>query len=321
MAKLFYPPSSGYRFAYFSSILAFAVITLGAYTRLTDAGLGCPDWPSCYGQWLPNQVDNSAIHLGKAWTEMIHRYLAGALGLCVFTLAIRLLMQRQHIWLPIMLSILILFQALLGMWTVTLKLFPLIVMAHLLGGMATLALLWCLTLSLQPRNPFATPPTAKFKGLRVLGIFSIVTLVLQLFLGGWTSANYAALVCPNFPNCHDQFIHSFDLTQAFNLLSAGVDGSQGQPLTNAARTTIHMVHRIGALLTTLILSWFAIATFLRTPMQKTSLLLIAFLFTQVFLGITNVLAVLPLFVAVAHNAISALLLTTLITINYKLYRK
>ena len=348
------------RLAYGATLLAFVVVVLGAYTRLTNAGLGCPDWPGCYGQLVP-QIDatNPLINAAKAWTEMIHRYLAGSLGIIIFVLAFFIVknksrFNKQSQILAITVSALVIFQALLGMWTVTLKLFPVVVMAHLMGGLATLSLLWWLTLILQSHHTalyknnfsfFSSPSSpcanmrerqsksyfcTKPRALRIWGIIGLIMLLIQIFLGGWTSANYAALVCLDFPFC-DNFNQNLGLNfqfanivKAFNFTAVGVDGSQGTPLGYAARIMIHMLHRIGALLTTLIIGWLVLLTWMRSQnktIRIVSIMMISLLIIQFFLGITNVLAKLPLPIAVAHNAVAALLLLSVVTLNYFIFTK
>lgn len=319
-----------------ATFLAFVVVVLGAYTRLTDAGLGCPDWPGCYGQLVP-QVDstNPLINATKAWTEMIHRYLAGSLGIVIFVLTFfivknKSIFNKQSVIFALAVSVLVIFQALLGMWTVTLKLFPLVVMAHLLGGLTTLSLLWWLTLTLKSTVKMVKQNTNYDYQLRRWGIIGLIMLVIQIFLGGWTSANYAALVCLDFPFCSDFTqisglnFQATNILAAFNFTAVGVDGSQGTPLNHAARITIHMLHRVGALLTTLSIGWLALLTWIRTQnnqIRTLGVVIASFLIMQILLGITNVLAVLPLPIAVAHNAVAALLLLSLVTLNYFLYEK
>jgi len=329
----FYNPRHCFRLSFFASLLAFFVIVLGAYTRLTDAGLGCPDWPGCYGHLIvPNAIPpelgpSHSIHAAKAWTEMIHRYMAGLLGITIFALAILAIRNRrfpeQPLLLPLTLGILVFLQALLGMWTVTLKLFPLVVMAHLLGGLTTLSLLWWLTLKLKPLED-PTIGIKKIGNLRLWAVIGLIIVIIQLFLGGWTSANYAALVCTDFPFCQSNVSIPLNFSKAFDVASAGVVGSIGTPLDNTARVTIHMLHRIGALFTTLVIGWLAFLVFSRARsilIRALAVTMASLLTIQILLGITNVLERLPLPIAIAHNAIAALLLLALVTLNYYLHSK
>lgn len=313
-----------YRLALLTSVLAFCVILVGAYVRLSDAGLGCPDWPGCYGQMVA-PADQSALggdyadrtlHTGKAWKEMMHRYLAGSLGLAILLLSIlawsNRKQQSQPLLLPFVLLLLVIFQAALGMWTVTLLVKPAIVTAHLLGGFATLALLWLLVLRLKPGSAAAF---ASGKS-RQLMILSLLVVIVQITLGGWTSTNYAALGCSEFPTCYaGQWWPAMDFREAFVIWRGlGVNYEFGV-LEIEARTAIHMTHRIGALITLVIVGVLAMRL-LRDEsgsLRKLGLLLLGLLLLQISLGITNVLGHLPLPVAVAHNGGAALLLLTLIT--------
>jgi len=308
----------------FATILAFVVVLLGAYTRLTDAGLGCPDWPGCYGEWIISKstaIQNPNMDPTKAWTEMIHRYLAGLLGLTIFLLNYFILWRRRLFDQVSVLSLtllgLVIFQALLGMWTVTHNLSPLIVMAHLLGGMTTLSLLWWLTLNLKPKT-LKNPIRKSTRSLKVMAGLSLSVLWLQLFLGGWTSANYAALVCLDFPECHKNQTMKYHIIEAFALTTPEIT----KPFDHATLATIHMLHRFGALLTALMIGGLALFAYFRIrhhQLRVLSTLLGVLLLIQIGLGITNVLSVLPLSIAVAHNGVAGLLLLVLITFNVYLY--
>jgi cytochrome c oxidase assembly protein subunit 15 len=321
----FYSPKIFSALALTTTLLTLIVIGLGAYTRLTDAGLGCPDWPGCYGQWFldPKTITTHLFNPKKAWTEMIHRYMAGLLGILIFVLALPAIKyagkSKKSLFLPIALITLIIFQALLGRWTVTLKLLPIVVMAHLLGGMTTLVLLWWFTLKRFPKlnNPFAID---QLKKLRRIALFALTALSLQILLGGWTSANYAALVCLDFPFCQMPADFHFDFLEAFRF-SAGV-GNIGEALNHHARITIQLLHRMGALLTTVSIAWFAWLAWRhgkKNRIRMLSFLTFSLLTVQVLLGISNVLLLLPVTIAVAHNCIAALLLLSLITLVYYLH--
>lgn len=322
-----------YRISLLATALALTVIVIGAYTRLTDAGLGCPDWPGCYGQLTAPKSDlsitaaldaypGSIIEPIKAETEMFHRYLAGTLGILVALIALLAFRQPKENprLIPSLLVGLIAFQALLGAWTVTLKLYPVVVMSHLLGGLTTLSFLCWLALEYQSNGNLSLP-NQQGKKLRFWAKFSLGVLFIQLMLGGWTSANYAALVCPDFPFCHGKLLPDLDFS-AFNFLKVGLTGSPGEPLGLTGRITIHMWHRIGAVVTFITLGILSYHLF-KAPRQNLKNLggLIAALLTiQVSLGILTVTKAQPLPIAVTHNAIGATLLLSVIVVVHRLTR-
>lgn len=327
------------RLAMIATVLALCVVVLGAYVRLSHAGLGCPDWPGCYGHMdVPKTAEEiqraNALHpdrpveAHKAWKEMIHRYFAGILGLLVFTLAYIGWRNRrrpgQQVRLPLFLSVLIIFQALLGMWTVTIKLNPTIVMLHLMGGLATLSILWWLVLRQSGLLDSWADGLQHAERFRKLALVGLVIVILQLMLGGWTSANYAALHCPDFPTCQGQWLPPTDFGEAFTLWRGTELNFEGGVLDNDARVTIHVMHRLGALITLLFIGSLALMLLLGKAgksMQKAGLVLMSVLLVQISLGIANVLLSLPLLVAVAHNGVGALLLLTMLTLTYLLFRE
>lgn len=313
-------------------LLALVVIALGAYTRLTEAGLGCPDWPGCYGfagvpetaadqQLAQVRFPDAPIDLARAWNEMIHRYVAGTLGLLI--LAINIMAWRQPGLprrLPAMLLVLVVFQAVLGMWTVTMALMPVVVMGHLLGGFTTASLLLLLRLRLAPRSvPSMLSASAPGKGLQLLAALGLVIVVGQVALGGWTAANYAAVVCTQLPFCEVDWQQQFDVT-AFRLIQPEHDSYQYGVLDYAQRVSIHVAHRIGAVVTVAVLLLLAAGLWRRPSLRRWSVALVAVLGLQVALGITNVVASLPLAVAVAHNVTGLALVLLLVAANYQLYR-
>jgi heme a synthase len=312
----------------FAVVLAFCVVVLGSYVRLSDAGLGCPDWPGCYGALSVPQSETAIqsaqqaypdrpLEHAKAWKEMAHRYLAGSLGLVVLALAVLAYRHRRHIrssWqLSAALVVLVALQALLGMWTVTLLLKPLIVTLHLLGGMSTLALLCWIAVRNTTQPSIALPP-AQQKWLRL----ALLVWLLQVILGGWTSSNYAALACTDFPTCHGLWWPDMDLYDAFHLTRAlGVSRDGGQ-LHLDALTAIQWVHRLGALL---VLAWGVVSVRIllqRETARPLAWALLVVLLLQISVGIGNLLLQLPLVLAVLHNAGAALLGICLVTVNARL---
>ena len=308
-------------------LLAFGVITKGAYVRLSDAGLGCPDWPGCYGHLLvppsPEAVTNPAhlaarpLEQGKAWLEMIHRYLASVLGLLILALAGLAWSLRktpgQPLLAPVFLVPLVCLQGALGMWTVTLLLKPLVVTAHLLGGMTTFALLiWNLCAASAPKAG------ALSHTLKPLSLLALAVLSVQIFLGGWTSTNYAALACTDFPTCQGSFWPRMSFDEAFILWRGlGVNYEFGV-LDTPARTAIHYTHRLWAIVVAIVVvaaAWRALRSGCRTGRRVGSCIL-ALLALQIALGVTNVLQGLPLPVAVLHNGVAALLVGSLVTLLY-----
>jgi cytochrome c oxidase assembly protein subunit 15 len=320
--------------ALLAAVLALGVVTFGAYVRLSDAGLGCPDWPGCYGRLgAPTSADSIAeanadfphrpVESAKAWKEMVHRYLAGTLGLVILGLTVFAWRHRRH-GAPLAQTLTLLgvvaFQALLGMWTVTLLVKPAIVTAHLLGGLATLALLWWLFLRQGDTNAETTPAARR---LRPWVWGGLALLLVQIFLGGWTSTNYAALACTDFPACHaGQWWPRTDFGEGLRIWrELGVNYEFGV-LDSDARTAIHLAHRLGALGVLLYLGGLAGAT--AAPgtgrrVRQTGLAIAIILLLQIGLGISNVLAQLPLPVAVAHNGGAALLLLSLVTLIHLLH--
>ncbi len=318
----------GYRFAQFATLLAVVVVMLGAYTRLTHAGLGCPDWPGCYGflgvpmsehkQTLAEaRFPEAPVEVAKGWYEMVHRYFAGALGLVILALAVQALRRRgepgQPLKLPLCLLALVCLQAAFGMWTVTLKLWPQVVTAHLLGGFATLSLLFLLTLRLSGRAALMPRLSARLRSLAALALLLVVG---QVALGGWVSSNYAAVACVDLPTCHGEWWPAMDFANGFHLTQHIGPNYLGGQLDSDARTAIHMSHRLGALLLTLVLLLLAWRLRANGLPRLAGLLLLA-LALQIGLGISNVVFHLPLLVAVAHNLGGAMLLLTLVLINYR----
>ncbi|MCX4026702.1 COX15/CtaA family protein [Endozoicomonas sp. SM1973] len=343
---------SGYWLVLFSTALAALVVILGAYTRLVDAGLGCPDWPGCYGfLTVPEssadvaeanlRFPESPVESAKGWPEMIHRYLAGTLGL--FILVIVIVAFRQHkkdydypIKLPLFLLTLVVIQAVFGMWTVTLKLWPQVVLAHLIGGFTTLSLLFLLLLRLRNSSEIInqqdqTPPYSNnlFK-YKVLASIGLAIVVCQIMLGGWTSSNYAAIACMDFPTCHNSYWPEMDFSQGFNIFQQIGPNYLGGVMDSSARTAIHMMHRIGAVITAVFLCYicFSLLRMKLGNLEKVNqkfinnwaIAILSILIVQLSLGVSNIVWYIPLPVAVAHNACGALLLVSLVGLNYQLHK-
>jgi cytochrome c oxidase assembly protein subunit 15 len=325
----------GFRLALFGVCFAFGVIILGAFTRLVDAGLGCPDWPGCYGHVLwPNSAEEIAtaneaypdapVELDKTWPEMVHRYLATGLGAIILLLTIQSLRHRgegQPVGLPLFLLAFVILQGMFGMWTVTLKLWPQVVTAHLLGGFTTISLLWLLTLRLRDsRWRVDEAFSARLGSLKRFGLLALCVVVLQITLGGWTTSNYAAVACPDLPTCQARWLPDMDFASGFNVFQAVGPNYLGGTMTNEARVAIHMAHRVGAIITLLVVGGLCFRL-LRDPESRVRQLgaVIAIVLTLQFcLGLGNVLFQFPVAVATAHNAVGALLLLTLVTLNYHL---
>ena len=310
-----------------SLILALIVVILGAYTRLADAGLGCPDWPGCYGELLVPDVISSEyerpLDVAKAWKEMVHRYAASILGfsiLVIFLLAVfRKTEREQSIKLPTALLLLVGFQGALGMWTVTEQVHPGIVTMHLFGGFSTTTLLFWLFLNQRPQPKIGQPVLKRHK---LMLIIVTALLIFQIFLGGWTSTNYAALSCGEyFPTClGEMWPKDMDFKNAYYWGELGVDYEFGI-LENQTRTAIQMVHRVGALVVTaaIIALSFALKNYL--AFQKNIVIVLALLGVQVALGIINVVMSLPMFAAVMHNAVALFLLLSLISLAHRMFNQ
>lgn len=317
-----HPPRSVSFLASAAVALAVVVVALGALTRLMDAGLGCPDWPGCYGHvGVPSSPDDLAaaaaafpwapVEAEKAWMEMVHRYAATALGVVILAILVLALRHRLPWRLPAALAALVVGQGAFGAWTVTLKLWPQVVTAHLLGGFATLGALWWLALSLRHPAWQAAPRH------RPLAVAALAVVALQVAIGGWLTANYAGLACPDFPKCHGQWLPSLDVAAGFNLVQAVGPNYLGGLLDSDARVAIHFAHRLGAIAVLLVvggLSW-------QLGRRPLAWVLASVLAAQLALGVANVLLALPLPVAVLHNVGAATLLLALLCVLYAARRE
>ena len=324
------------KLVFVSVLLALIVVTLGAHARLTHAGLGCPDWPGCYGLIdvpetaeqiaLAEQVyPQSQVEPVKAWNEMIHRYFAGLLGLFILAIAFLSVKNRAQgtpLRLPLLILVVVIFQAALGMWTVTMKLMPIVVMGHLLGGFTTLCLLFLLYLRLKPHRINISDFSIKKYGR--FALLGIVLLTGQIALGGWTSSNYAALSCVELPICQSGWQEQMNFENSFALIPPERESYEFGHLSHDERVTIHVVHRFGAIFITIYLTWLLLMIYFKaqTSTFKTSAVVVGLaLITQVSLGVSNIWFSLPLPVAVGHNLVAACLMLTLIALTYRLRRK
>jgi cytochrome c oxidase assembly protein subunit 15 len=309
------------------------VVILGAYTRLTDAGLGCPDWPGCYGfMSVPtHEVDiayaegafpDRPVEHAKAWNEMIHRYFAGSLGVLILFMFLLSIKAQQKLLLPSILLMTVCFQALLGMWTVTMNLMPIVVIGHLLGGFTTFCLLVISSLKLrQVLNPgqITSAPSSVCRRLYRLSQIALVFLIVQIALGGWTASNYAAVACTELPICEGNWVEKFDIDEALTI-PTGHDDYEYGVLTYEARMSIHVLHRFGAIV---VLSIFVMLVFnlmksKSTDLKRQGILLMLLVSTQFLLGIGNIVFQLPLFIAVSHNFIALCLLASLVILMFNL---
>ncbi|HZF18006.1 MAG TPA: COX15/CtaA family protein [Steroidobacteraceae bacterium] len=319
------------RIALAAAVLAFGVVVLGAYVRLSDAGLGCPDWPTCYGHWtasgaatntesVARNFPGHTVEYTKAIREMTHRYFAGGLGILIAALAVIALTNRKQrnlpVALPVFLLVFVILQGIFGALTVTLQLQPLIVTAHLLGGLTTLGLLvWLVT-----RPEFRSPTHAE-RRLGRWALAALAVLVVQLALGGWVSSNYAAVACPDFPTCQAQWWPSMDFRHGFAPWHPlGVDYTGGV-LDHPARVAIHFAHRVGAVITAIVLVTLAFATLVagKSPRLRFAALgVLAAVALQLVIGITMVMMTFPLSLAALHNAGAALLVISVVVLLKKL---
>ncbi len=309
--------------------LAVVVVVLGAFTRLVDAGLGCPDWPGCYGFLsVPDTAEelgiaearypDAPVEADKAWWEMIHRYFATALGFVVLVIAGMAIAKRQAdvpLKLPIFLLALVITQGAFGAWTVTLKLWPQVVTAHLLGGFATLSLLWLMCLRLGVGVDWRIGR----RGLLPHIWIGLGLVIMQIALGGWVTSNYAALACADFPTCHGSLWPQMNLAAGFNFLQSVGPNYLGGLLDSEARVAIQVVHRLGAAFVLIVVG--ALAVRLIRSGSVLGWPLAGILIGQIFLGIGNVIWLLPLGVATLHNAVGALLLLAMVTVSYRAFRE
>lgn len=322
------------RLALLGALLALCVVVLGGYTRLSNSGLGCPDWPGCFGHVMPQgDAENyaTAADVHKAWTEMIHRYAASTLGLVIVVItAFSIRARRQpgvRVGFALTLLALVVFQGILGMLTVTWLLKPLIVTGHLLGGLTTFALLLWLWLTMRAQ---ARPVSGvdvlignriveNGSRARLLATLALAALGLQVFLGGWTSSNYAAMACPDLPRCQAQWVPDADYRDAFVLWRGLGINYAGGVLDHPARVAIHFTHRLGAILATVLLLAAAFSGLgAGRAARWAGIAVVAALVLQLSIGVFMVLRAFPLPLAASHNAGAALLVAATVWLNRSL---
>jgi heme a synthase len=339
------PPSGAValrRLAFGSVLLCLTVIILGAWVRLTDAGLGCPDWPGCYGHVTPAGAEKNDGKIesfspgwdydsGKAWREMIHRYAATALGLLIVLITAIAIAYRREKPMSVVYAVVLLatvvFQGTLGAFTVWWLVKPLVVVLHLAGGLTTLSLLFWLWLSMRRTTRVVQPVPgatriAALDRARTAAIAATVVVGLQTLLGGWTSTNYAAVACPDLPTCQGQWWpEGMDYKDAF-VLWRGLDiNYTGGVLEHPARVAIHFTHRLGAIIATLAVlfaAWLAIRRAPTTLVRNAGYWAVGALALQLWIAFAMILKAFPLWLATAHNAGAALLLLAMLVLNRRL---
>ncbi len=312
--------------------LTFDLIMFGAFVRLSDSGLGCPDWPGCYAQFAPltAKADIAAavalqggeqgwVSTTKAWIEMVHRYWASFIGMLIIVLLIKSFWSRRKgavisLGLPMALLAVVIAQGLFGKWTVTMKLMPVIVTTHLLGGM----LLLSVTVLLAMQHRYTSPRVVVSARVRQLAVISLIALTLQIALGGWVSTNYAALACADFPLCQGQVWPAMDFANGFDLTRSMGKTGEGSVISLQALAAIHFVHRSFAYLVALVVGALALVLYRSPGLTRWGIALGAALVLQILIGISTVVFSQPLLLAVAHNGAAALLLSVLVATSYKI---
>ena len=317
--------------------ITFDLILFGAFTRLTDSGLGCPDWPGCYGQANPFQahadikaaqilMPSGPVTMMKPWIEMIHRYMAMGVGVLIATMMCIawyrwLKSKRKNIafkpWFPTLLFVFVCVQGAFGAWTVTMKLQPIIVTIHLILGMSLLGLLTWVAVDQTNLISSQNVVSSRQNSLRSATLWVTVVVALQIALGGWVSTNYAALACTDFPLCHGQVIPKMDFGNGFSIWRSLGKTANGDYLTFDALTAIHWVHRNFAFIVIGLVVWLghkAIQTENTKKIGRFILMAIAF---QFLTGISTIYFKWPLTIAVMHNGGAAILVMLLVVLNYK----
>ena len=318
-----------------TTLVTLTLISLGAYVRLADAGLGCPDWPGCYGKLTPESAKgdiiaaelnnpNGPVTAKKAWIEMTHRYLASVVGIMIIAIFVKSFSFKntqkkqgkfsRKLNVPFFLVLAVIFQGLLGKWTVTMLLKPAVVTLHLAGGMLILGLLAYMVGDYRPR----LPKISDLGVIQKLVSLAVVAVFLQIILGGWVSTNYAGLACVDFPTCHDVITPDMNFSEGFNIFRELGKNADGGDISHSGLTAIHMVHRLGAFVVSLILVALAYKLIRNPNLLRDGALVVVVLSVQIALGIINVIYLLPFFAAVAHNTVAGVLLSVLVMLKSRL---
>jgi cytochrome c oxidase assembly protein subunit 15 len=319
------------KLAWVTAFLTLDLIMFGSFTRLTDSGLGCPDWPGCYGHSNPlsasepiraaeTALPSGPVTVTKAWIEMLHRYFAMGLGLLIIILAVQAWVRWRREggrspWLATAALAWVIGQGAFGALTVTMKLQPAIVTMHLLGGIGLLALLtW---LALREGDWVQVRAAA---GARRVAVAALVVVLVQIALGGWVSANYAVMACPDFPLCQGRLVPPMDFTHAFTPWRALGMTSGGEAIPFQSLVAIHWTHRLAAGVVILVLALLVWRTWNAAGLEHPARALLGLLLLQVATGMSNVVLQWPLVLAVAHSGGAALMVGVLVVINYRLAR-
>ncbi len=319
------------KLAWVTTFLTLDLIMFGGFTRLTDSGLGCPDWPGCYGTSSPFAA-HADIHAAqlllpsgpvtfvKAWIEMVHRYFAMAVGVLIIALMVTAWVKRRELkqspWLATWLFVLVCVQGVFGAWTVTMKLQPVIVSTHLMLALTLLAsLVWLASRQMPLASVAADPGALRW---RWAALFGLVLLVFQIALGGWVSTNYAVLACTDFPTCQGQWVPPMDFHNGFRLWRALGKTAGGEVIPMDALVAIHWVHRTFAVVVVAYLAWLASRLRRFAALRKPSILVLILVFVQFATGLSNIVFQWPLLNAIAHNGGAAILLLLLVMLNFRI---
>lgn len=329
-------PDKHRKLAWVTAFLTLDLMMFGAITRLTDSGLGCPDWPGCYGHSNPvsagehiraaeTALPTGPVTMTKAWIEMLHRYFAMAVGFLIIVLTVQawrrwLSASLRPPWLATGTLLTVCLQGAFGAWTVTMKLQPAIVTAHLLGGVTLLALLTWLALREEPARPSVQPLTPLPARVRLLAVTALGVLVVQVALGGWVSTNYAVMACPDFPLCHGRIVPSMDFRHGFTLWrDLGMTGA-GDPIPFQALVAIHWVHRTFAYVALGVIGWLAWRLWRQPGFTALARAIAVVLAVQFLTGLSNVVLQWPLLLAVLHNGGAALLVALLVAVLHGMHQ-